>query len=244
MRRIILLLVLCVCAAGAFAYNESVAAISFNPSRLGAYTKLKAVETAKLEGGVMVDGSAYMNLQTNDEEIKLLDTIVAHECASGDGKCVKYDKGTGSGNLNVINTIRPDSGATKTSFDGTGIIQKSSTSPVTSFSISGSSLPVGSTNGTNISISGGTLDATEDSYIDSFAQNDHDQLKELTIGTTEALIENLKAKNDFTVTENFTFGKIKVTPDTCEGGCKGYTFITRVDDGGTEHNILAVQVKN
>lgn len=244
MRRIILLLVLCVCAAGAFAYNESVAAISFNPSRLGAYTKLKAVETAKLEGGVMVDGGAHMNLQTNDGEIKLSDMVEAHECTSGNGKCVKYDKGTGSGNLNVINTIEPDSGATKTSFEGTGIIQKSSTSPVTSFSINGSSLPVGSTNGTNISIFGGILDATNgQAYIESFAQND--PLKNLSLGISSQLIQNLTAKHAFTVMGKFTFGNITVEPGSYTGGpCKEYKFITRVDDSGTEHNILAVKVRD
>ena len=256
MRRIILLFVLWMCASSAFAYNEPVAVISFNPSRLGAYKTLKAVEKANLQGGVLVKEGAEMTLQTKTgETITLSDEVkstatdqLIHQCSEGAG-CQAYNPGNGTGNLNSITTIAPanDEGDKRTSFSGNSI-QKASNTPVSSYSIE-DGVPT-SAQGTNLFVNGGELSVSNDAYAGTFAPNGKEHLVEklkVIVNGTEN--DSLQIIGDFTAKESFKLGEIKISDDGAGGcsstatKCKAYQFVDRYDDSGTVHKVLAVQVK-
>lgn len=256
MRRIILLFVLWMCASSAFAYNEPVAVISFNPSRLGAYKTLKAVEKANLQGGVLVKEEAEMILQTKTgETITLSDEVkstatdqLIHQCSEGVG-CQAYNPGNGTGNLNSITTIAPanDEGDKRTSFSGNSI-QKASNTPVLSYVIDDSQ-PT-SEHRTNLFVNGGELQVSNNAYAGTFAPNDKENLVEnlkVTVNGTEN--NSLQINDDFTAKESFKLGGITIS-EVGAGGCsstaakcKAYQFVDRYDDSGTVHKVLAVQVK-
>ncbi len=244
MRRLGFLILLCMCATTVFSYNESVAAISFNPSRLGAYTYLKAVSNATLAGG--------LDTQTNNVEmnIKSKGTVTlqdqnadAHKCTKG--SCTGHNFATGvSGNLNSIKVMEPKAVAagqtiaTKANMTK-AVLKKPTNNPASnSYSITDrdQDQPTAA-QGTSFTLYGGTLKATKESYIHAFIPND--SLKKLEIAAT-----NLIAQQGFHVKGNFTLGKIEVQPSSCTNGCKSYHFIERLNTSDSKkYKVLAVKVK-
>ena len=101
----LLTLAICMCTAlSAFARNESVSAISYNPSRLGAYSHLKAVSKAVIPGGVNW-GKIYKpeNL-ANVINIASKDTVTFRDEQEGEThKCTTKP----CQNINRIKIIKP-----------------------------------------------------------------------------------------------------------------------------------------
>lgn len=203
MRRICVCFLLCLCTGGAFAYNESVAAISYNPSRLGAYQYLKAVQKATLGGGLRINSNATMNVQagTGTKTVSLTDNDPANECANS-----KCSIDPSDGNINQITTIKPAGNANEdvtTKVNSSVILQKISNTPITNYEYNGTSQP-SADNGTNVTMEGGALEASNDSFIN-----------QLTV-TAEKL--NIKAETsiqiegDAEATKTLQLGTITLVP--------------------------------
>lgn len=229
MRRIVLISILCACALSAFAYNEQVAAIAYNPSRLGVYKQLRVTKTATLQGGANVTEEGSMNIES---DVTLKDET--NKCESGSGKCDKA-------NLNQITTIGPDGGTTNTSADVSGTLQKYKANSVYigSYNIDGTS--PAADQGTQVNVLGGTLTATGDSYIDNFKSNTVSKLtvtaKELSVGTTTNPVV-------FGTTDSLKLGAVTVNKSNCPpGGCKEYQWVLRIPDNEEQPvKVLAVKV--
>lgn len=264
MRRVILFIVLSMCAPSVFAFNQEVAAISYNPSRLGFYESLVAAEKATLYGGASVEGGASMNIQSDgNATVTLRDNQDTHKCkGSPDGKCVKSDlahnvDSEGYG-LNQIVTIKPAQDTLQdppiTSAAMSGMVQKyndddnyfaKSKDGRETYEIEDSSQPSES-QGTAVEVYGGKLEATASSYIDSFenaAGTNGATVQRLAVTVSELLVNN----GNFNTTESLKLGKIKVVSNAsaCSNGCKEYVWAERVPDGANEAvQVLAVKIKN
>lgn len=229
MRRIVLISILCACALSALAYNEQVAAIAYNPSRLGAYRQLRVTKTATLQGGANVDANGSMNIESN---VTLKDET--NKCEEGTGKCDKA-------NLNQITTIVPDGeDTTNTSADVSGTLQKYKENSVYigSYNIDGTS--PAADQGTRVNVLGGELTATGDSYIDNFKS---DTVSKLTVTANELSVGTDTTSAVFGTTESLKLGGIKVNKSDCVGKCKEYQWVERLPDGATEAvKVLAVKV--
>lgn len=237
MRRLGLLVLLVMCAASGFARNESVSAISFNPSRLGAYTYLKVVNTATFAGGVDTkSNSAELNIQSSGT-VKLHDANASdHLCANG--KCSPVINNP-TGNLNSIDSLGPTcSGTCTTGADMQGaVLKKASSSPADNgYDVNAENQPTDA-QGTTIVFNGGTFRATRDSYIHEFELND--SLTKLSI-----VADNLTVNKPFHAKQTFTLGKIKVKSGYCsKDGCQGYKFVERLDTNKQQkYKVLAVRV--
>lgn len=230
MRRIVLISILCACALSALAYNEQVAAIAYNPSRLGAYRQLRVTKTATLQGGANVDANGSMNIESN---VTLKDET--NKCEEGTGKCDKA-------NLNQITTIMPDGeDTTSTSAQVSGTLQGYKENGVYfgTYSIGGTSQPAAA-QGTQVNVLGGTLTATGDSYIDNFKS---DTVSKLTVTANELSVGTDTTSAVFGTTESLKLGGIKVNTSPCPGGCKEYQWVDRFPDGANERvKVLAVKV--
>ena len=197
------------------AYNEIVPAISYNPSRLGSYTHLKAVEKATLGGGLKVvgEGAASERPTINIfKQVTLQDNIHA---LPSDGNVNNVNRITqiGDGENNVV---------TKQSG---GILQ-------------------GKDNNSFINVkSGGTLQTTNTnsniySYIGEF-KNIKDPSLQVPLDITTNILE-LYDNNTITVTtdaENFTIGGVTINKPGWN--VSKYSFEERVDDNGTRYKILS-----
>ena len=230
MRRIVLIFTLCACAFSAFAYNEQVAAIAFNPSRLGVYKQLRVTRTATLNGGAEVTAQGSMNIESN---VTLND--VTNKCESGSGNCDQN-------NLNKIDTIVPNGEDTaNTSANVSGTLQKYKENGVYFGSYSINSDSPAADQGTQVHVRGGALTATGDSYVDNFKS---DTVSKLTVTAGElAVVGTTSNQVVFGTTDSLKLGGITVNKSTCTGGCKGYQWVERVPDNETQAvKVLAVQV--
>ena len=230
MRRIVLISMLCACALSAFAYNEQVAAIAYNPSRLGVYKQLRVTKTATLQGGANVtEGS--MNIESN---VTLKDET--NKCESGSGKCDKA-------NLNQITTIMPDGeDTTSTSAQVSGTLQGYKENGVYFGSYSIDDTLNSADQGTQVNVLGGELTANNDSYIDNFKS---DTVNKLTITANELEVGTDTTSAVFGTTDSLKLGAITVNKRTCPGGCKEYQWVERLPDDANELvKVLAVKVSN
>ena len=201
MRRIGICFLLCLCAGGAFAYNESVAAISYNPSRLGAYQYLKAVQTATLGGGLEIDKDATMNVQAQGT-VSLTDTDNDNKCI--EGHCSVADS---NGNINQITTIAPagsEGDNVNTSVNSLAIMQKISTDhPILNYQYTDAG---DSDKGTAVNMDGGALTATGDSFINQLSAT----ANKLDIKATTSIQIN----NDAVADDTLKLGTITLIPNT------------------------------
>ena len=247
MRRIVLLIMLNVCALSVFARNEEVSAITYNPSRLGVYEKLVAVREATFRGGVDVNG-ATMNIQSAaGGTITLSDTKNEHQCKKNpDGHCIleptwKVDRYYG---LNKITTINATGDDRKTSANMSNTLQKyvstreGQDTYFNTYEVNGASPAVGQ--GTAINVHGGMLRADGDSYIRSF---DNTTVDKLTVTTGLLQVEG---SNGFYAKDSFKLGRITVSATNAQGcttNCKSYKWVDRVPDGASNAvKVLAVQI--
>ena len=235
MRRIIICLVMVgLCPLGAFAYNESVAAISFNPSRLGAYSHLKAVNTATLRGGVQV-GSDQLSIHSKGT-VTLQDSN--HKCQTGNCQ---------EANLNKITDIMPWADKTEGVTCGSGNDCTRNTRAITSAIMQGptnspagsgytiSTVPTINGDSTVVHMQGGSFRATSgDSYIDEFAQGD--ALKALKVSAGQInFTNNLEAR------QSLKLGNITIKPKA-GGNFQNYEFVERTTQKQEKVKVLAVKI--
>lgn len=250
MRRIILLIMLSMCAQSLFAVNEEVAAISYNPARLGAYEKLIAFEQATFNGGVRVEhDTEYDNdglyIQTaSNGTVTLRDEDASHKC-TGTGTACAEDK------LNRIENIGPVDKNTATKKTSTNmpntIVQKHNNgSPYIpgedGYKIDDTNQP-SSAQGTDVKVSSGEFSAVKDSFIGSF---DNSTVKQLVV--TAKTINVVDSDNNFYAKESFKLGGVEITgtgASSCSGRCKEYTWVDRYPDNeDTAVQVLAVKIRN
>ncbi len=242
MRRIILLAIAFVFPMAAYAYNESVAAISFNPSRLGAYNYLKAVNTATLRGGISVgpeqlyiNSTGTVTLQDNN-----------HSCRVESGNCE-------GDNLNTITTIVPLASVAEkcpactssTHADTSAVVQgidAANGAPQSSYTfpndLNSSAFKI--QDSTVVNMRGGTFTADGDSYIhnlyDSSESGNQDKLKTLTVGARQINVMGILQVNDSMKLGNITIKK----PLTGPNG-KSYKFVERTTKDKKTVKVLAVE---
>ena len=250
MRRIILTLILGICAMGAFAYNESVAAISYNPSRLGVYNTLKVVSTATLAGGLELDDDAEMHIRATDTVVLLDENRTAHTCTAD--SCA-YREGVGDeGSLNTIEVIRQKADGvakaiTQARMQGMG----PDTFNLESYSIDDGTQPA-SSQGTDISMLGGVLSVTSSAYVGSLTVNEPNTTpsrdKPIWLDTSVLNVKNLHHVGSKTLSPTdseayFQLGKITIKPTKCTTGCKSYDWLDVTDSiSGANVKVLAVKV--
>ena len=244
MRRIILLIMLSMCAQSLFAVNEEVAAISYNPARLGAYEKLIAFEQATFNGGVRVEhDNEYDNdglyIQTaSNGTVTLRDEDASHKCT---GTACAAD------NLNEITNIGPvDTGTKNTSTNMPNtIVQKRNDPPYIpgedGYKIDDDTNQPSSAQGTDVEVSSGEFSAEKDSFIDSF---NNSTVKQLVV--TAETINVVDSGNNFYAKESFKLGGVEITGASCNGGlCKEYAWVDRYPNNeDTAVQVLAVKIKN
>lgn len=237
MRRIIIFLAMVGgCPLGAFAYNESVAAISFNPSRLGAYTHLKAVNTATLRGGVQVESDQLSIHSKGTVTLNDTSSVATRQCSATNG--------CDAANLNTITEIIPWADKTEGVTCGSGndctrntraitsaIMQGRSNNPVQNTYAISTDPTIDSTNSTVVHMKGGTFYASSDSYIDGFKQND--ALKALKVSAAQ-----IDFKNNLYAKESLKLGNITIKPT---GSPAGYKFVQRTTQKQEIVKVLAVQ---
>ncbi len=257
MRRLIFSILLTMCALSAFSYNESVAAISFNPSRLGAYTHLKAVTKAKLAGGLDTNqNEAVLNIKSKGT-VTLQDDNTDHACSL---EHCTGDINTSNGNLNMIQSLMPLEVEAGQSITTKAVMTKAVMKNATNYPadnnysveqqaprIQGTSNTAAQTAGTSVTMKGGTFKATEDSYIHHFTPQSPSN--GATLSKLEITAKQLDVKNNFHVLTSFQLGSITITPadsSSCIGGkCKKYQFVERLNIKNGEnkkYKVLAVKV--
>lgn len=253
MRRIILLIMLSMCAQSLFAVNEEVAAISYNPARLGAYEKLIAFEQATFNGGVRVEhdpeydnDGLYIQTASNGT-VTLRDEDASHKCT---GTACAAD------NLNRIENIGPVDKNTATKKTSTNmpntIVQKHNNgSPYIpgedGYQIDDDTNQPSSAQGTDVKVYSGEFSAEKDSFIGSF---DNSTVKQLGVtAKTINVAENVADRGNFYAKESFKLGGVEITGPVvspCNGGlCKEYAWVERYpDQEDTAVQVLAVKIKN
>lgn len=234
------------CAQSLFALNEEVAAISYNPARLGAYEKLIAFEQATFNGGVRVEhDTEYDNdglyIQTaSNGTVTLKDEN--HKC-TGTGTACEAD------NLNRITNIGPVNTVTKktsTNMPNTIVQKHNNGSPYIpdedGYGIDDANQPI-SAQGTDVKVYSGKFTAKENSFIDSF---NNSTVKQLVV--TAETINVVDSDNNFYAKESFKLGGVEITGPVvspCSGGCKEYKWVDRYPDNeDTAVQVLAVKIKN
>ena len=204
---------------GAFAYNESVAAISYNPSRLGAYEKLRAVSSAKLLGGLKAD---TINI-TSKAEV----TLDANQAVWKEGtNTYQGDPSVEQATINTIKTIEPD-GMKNTQADTGAFVQKfySSANALDSYTLS-SDVPT-SNIGSEVKLSGGKMTITNNAYVSQMGNNkliDQLEARSLQLGTVSAQ-------------EGLVLGQYKVP--TTSGSTYKFVDISTTD--GTTQKVLGIE---
>ncbi len=233
--RYFLCICLCVVAWPVFAYNEVVPAISYNPSRLGSYTHLKAVETARLQGGMKAVGE-----ESTFEHDKPVINIFKEVTLQDNGHNANSPSDINNENTNKI-TVIGEGSKVKTNQSG-GILQGKSGS------LYAANGYIGGNNHNNSGLSvivkpGGTLKAThanDYSYIGAF--NDSPELNiNLTGLRTLQLTENkIVVSTDL---NSYTIGGVLINNPKWPGGVSGYSFKELVDKNGTRYKVLSATKK-
>ena len=232
--RSFLCICLCAVALPVLAYNEIVPAISYNPSRLGSYTHLKAVETATLKGGLKVVGTE----ESTDEHRPTIN--IFKQVTLQDDKH-SASSSFNENNVNKITTVG-DSESTVVTKQSGGILQGKSG---TLYAANGYN---GTTNSMNSGLSvtvhpGGTLKtkSTDDnnySYIGSVTPTN--PLDELNLNIDTNTLQ-LLGTNTITVSaDSYTIGGVTIHKPVGWTVSK-YSFEERVDDKGTRYKILSAK---
>lgn len=237
-------------------YNESVAAISYNPSRLGAYSHLKIAQKAVLKGGI--------DAQTNSADVNILtkgtvnvqdgpdctDSNACHELGSvvsmaGEDGCANFSAHCGENDFAA--TLITDS---DTLVHGGNVTYSNITLPEIvatgsdqeSYDVNFPLIP-GTTNteipGTNLNLSAGafTMGANTKLFVKTLnatLTNAH-----LDIGTLVMNGSTFEVKGD---NPTFKIGKTSITAGTknCGNSC-AFSWKTRIDNFGKKANVLAIK---
>ncbi|MBR5151719.1 MAG: hypothetical protein IKW71_02680 [Elusimicrobiaceae bacterium] len=235
----LLTLAICMCTAlSAFARNESVSAISYNPSRLGAYSHLKAVRSAIIPGGVNWSGRV-VNISSQNT-VAFRDEQNAHKCTTK--PC--------QSNINTIKNIRPENnspvpyagscsstlpcGPTEAYMPNTAIVGDYTDNIV---EVASSFVYTDSLSSTFSDVyvwKGGVVKALEDSYIQNFAAGTSNGEREIDV-----TVENLEGLAGFYAITDFKLGNVTINPPS--SGTTGYAWKALTDSDGESHKVLAVK---
>lgn len=224
--RYFLFLSLLVVTSAAWAINESVSAISYNPSRLGAYTHLKAVESASLLGGLKAEDDSTVNIMS-EGMVTISDSL--HACNSSSGVCSSIDK------IDEIHPIMKEADCDqKSNHCGWSTAQAGGALQGPSgrlYSPTGYNYTSASTNtGLTVNMKGGSrLTATQNSYIGTI-QN---------VGNLSMTISNKAEVNgNVTIKNSFSLGGIAISKPT--EAFQRYTFVERVDKNQKKYKVLSI----
>lgn len=232
MRRISLLFILCLCAMGAFAYNEAVAAISYNPSRLGAYTYLKAVKEANLAGGLDMNTAAL----ANEKALHIRSQGTVRMTRSSYETCTNDQCNHSS--IDKIENIKPITQFNRCPEDG-GKCETGSTQAETEASMHYTRKNSGGFDGTNIEVFGGKLvvsDEENQNYIEQFVNTSQN----LTVARLTVTATSLSTGGPFYSKDAFTLGKIEIGSAVCSGSCTEYKFVEQEVGDNKKVKVLAV----
>lgn len=215
--RYLLGLCLLVVTVPVLGYNEVVSAISYNPSRLGAYTHLKVAEKATLKGGLRADTiDVLRNVQIRDLS-----------CTQDVAEC----------RLNRIGTVELFGNADTVRTSATGGILQGSTGTSITRDTSYNGGAASTNSGLKVVMSGGTLKASTNntskaSYIGTITGTPN-----LEIET-----ENLTAQGtSITVTDQIRVGGMTIEkPSSPEIKGKRYGFEDRIDSQGTLYSVFSL----
>lgn len=215
--RYLLFLCLLVLTLPVLGYNEVVSAISYNPSRLGAYTHLKAVEKATLAGGLLQP-------EENGGRLNVLSKgVITVQCQSGEA-CAS----------NAIDDIRPVGSFGESCESLSSFCDQFQTSQKGG-SLQGPNNNSGTPTGVSVVMYGGSLGKKEatsgtTAIINSISLNDS---ATLSVSTNTLNVPSLG------VTNSLVLGDVTVSAPTVSGGT--YKFITRVTDDKKKRNVLCIK---
>ena len=226
-------------------YNESVAAISYNPSRLGAYSHLKIAQKAVLKGGI--------DAQTNSADVNIITKGTVN--ISGGPDC------TGSNACHQVESVVPMAGetgcagfsdncnendftATLQTDSGTRVHGGSTAYETTLPNIGDSSYEVTfpSATGTNVELSAGTFTMGGDAKL--FVKTLDATLTQayLNIGTLIMNGSTFEVKGS---SPTFKIGKtsikIKAGEDKNCGNSCVFSWRTRIDAQGKKATVLTIK---
>ncbi len=233
----------------AFSYNETVAAISYNPSRMGAYTHLKVARKAILKGGLIVEepaaGEDYNLVFLSKNGVTLRDgsdTTLTNRCSDA-AACTRD-------NQNEITTIKPERyNASNVCTDGTCVteveaisvmVQAISTEPLETYSYTSESIHTAGKRLDTLAVYGGTFVAqaggSQDSYIATIPNN----------GGDNGTVANLKLKANqmlevggLYISESLQLGNVTISEFVPSSE---YAFVDRVfNNGAKKVSVLAVK---
>ncbi len=229
-------------------YNESVAAISYNPSRLGAYSHLKVVNKATLAGGV--------DAQTNSADVNIMTTgTVEFKNSDNQGVC---STGSGCYEITTIDSMAREEGCSNYSdlcsvadpytasltTQANTVVQGGNTPYVAKGDLpdiaNNDTFPTNT--GVTVEMKGGNLTSTSSTFVRTLTGN----LAKIELYSSDKLIMNggttlyvQKVTGDST-TPSFKLGNTTITaPSTASSGT--FSWQIRTDKNGKRANVLAFQ---
>ncbi len=226
-------------ALPAGAYNETVSAISYNPSRMGAYTHLKITQGATLKGGLNVPNGAALVFKSKDTG-----TVTIQDektCEGNASACNKHEiTFIKPANYFVSSETGDDPtcpGATGNECNGTlkasrVLIQGQSDSPVSTWTMN-DTVP---TLVPSLDIYGGEATVGADSYIATISNDS-------TKGTVQKLTlagENVKLTSNLYVRDSLKLGNITIKRGVVTAASE-YQFIERTTKDNEKYYVLAVK---
>ena len=229
--RYVLFLCLLVVTLPVLGRNEVVSAISYNPSRLGSYTHLRAVEKLELKGGLFVGNSATVNV---------VNTVKITEANNNYKRC---ESGT-CGSISYIQPIRQgleennckqisDYCGWQTNASG-GVLQGSAGTlygngtHYTGTSASGNM-------GLTVHMNGGTLRATDSSSGHYSFLSGISEISGLELRGSSA---TLQVNGTVEATDGYELGGVSIGKGQLPSN-PTYNFVPRVDKDGKRWNILS-----
>ena len=228
-------------ALPAAAYNEIIPAVAYNPSRLGAFTHLKAVDNLSLSSGINTDGGTLNFLANGMIHVSNLYENYSTRCSAG-GSCDVSDLDTVGviepvGDVENCERISNKCGKNTTVSAGNAVLEGKTGAIYNPGDTSGSgaflasdAVPYTLNSGVNITLKGNaTLTVNNNSLVKSF----NHRPAGLTAGETHA--GNLYIKN------SVKLGNITIPQGVrCNGAkCTRYAFVERVTSNNRRYKVLA-----
>ncbi len=241
-------------AGPVFGYNEVVSAISYNPSRLGVYRYLKAVDGATLKGGLVIDKDNNASLHMRSTGTITFTDHTSNSMNNSTGYRVYSDEAHNK--LNQFIAIEPKggTGATQTSTVSAekAVLQKATSSPRSSAYVLGKS----GTDATfanklipNLKIMGDTSGQTlltmkNPSYVRTLTHKSGGSADKLDVVTLNATTKLTVTQIAYVANQlklgNITVAKPATNPCPSGKSPRGYEFKQRVS-GNNLVSVLTLQ---
>lgn len=245
--RYFLLFITVVCAVPVYAVNESVASISYNPSRLGAYSHLKVAKKAQLSG---IDAT---NADVNITSVGTVEmTNSRSQCNSNadvsQGKCDKVTTVLSMANRNNCGNYsdfctNSDKSASLSTESNTVVQRKTVEGSVNYLAANGlpdiateTQIPDSSI-GTTVNVTGGILNATGSSSK-VFVHQISGTLSNITLDALSSGTIILNQNKEITVTDEFKLGNITIVPPGNAPASGHFRWKERSDEYGSYGKVL------